>query len=68
MEVRGELQAPAALPPGERAPGIHWVGGWVAPRADLDPMENRKILPLLGIEPRPSSSSLYRLSYPGSTK
>jgi hypothetical protein len=26
----------SALPPGERAPGILWIGGWVGPRAGLD--------------------------------
>jgi hypothetical protein len=31
---------------------------------DLDIMEKRKILPLPGIELRPSSPSLYRLGYP----
>jgi hypothetical protein len=29
----------------ERAPDIHWVGGWVAPRTGLDAMENRLIFP-----------------------
>jgi hypothetical protein len=30
--------------PGERAPGTHWIGGWVGPRAGLDDMEKKKIL------------------------
>jgi hypothetical protein len=34
--VSGQIHAPAALPPGERAPGTHWVGAWVGPRAGLD--------------------------------
>jgi hypothetical protein len=25
--------------PGERAPGTHWIGGWVDPRAGLDDVE-----------------------------
>jgi hypothetical protein len=36
MEVSGQLHAPAALPPRERAPGTQWIGGWVGPRAVLD--------------------------------
>jgi hypothetical protein len=28
--------------PGDRAPGIHWVGDWVDPRAGLDAMEERR--------------------------
>jgi hypothetical protein len=24
---------------GERAPGAHWIGGWVGPRAGLDVVE-----------------------------
>jgi hypothetical protein len=36
MEVSGQLHAPTALPPRERAPGTHWIGGWVGPRAVLD--------------------------------
>jgi hypothetical protein len=27
---------PQLLYPGERAPGTHWIGGWVGPRAGLD--------------------------------
>jgi hypothetical protein len=30
--------------PGERAPGTHWLGGWVGPRFDLDAAEKRKNL------------------------
>jgi hypothetical protein len=25
--------------PGERAPGVHWIGGWVGLRAGLDDMK-----------------------------
>jgi hypothetical protein len=32
------------LPPGERNPGTHWIGGWVGPRAGLDAGAIRKIL------------------------
>jgi hypothetical protein len=35
MEVSGQLHAPVALPPRERAPGTHWIGGWVGLRAVL---------------------------------
>jgi hypothetical protein len=38
--------------PGEKAPGTHWIGGWVDPRAGLDDMEKRKFLTLPGLEPR----------------
>jgi hypothetical protein len=43
MEVSGQLHAPAALPPRERAPGTHWIGGWVGPRAVPDVVVKRKI-------------------------
>jgi hypothetical protein len=42
--VNGQLRAPAALHPGEIAPGTHWIGDW----ADLDTVEKIKILPLPG--------------------
>jgi hypothetical protein len=54
----GEWSAshPCHFTTGERAPGTHWIGGWVGPKPALDDMEERKILPLPGIEPQPSSS------------
>jgi hypothetical protein len=33
MGVSGQRRAPAALYPGERAPGTHWTGDWVGLRA-----------------------------------
>jgi hypothetical protein len=51
-----ELRVPAALPPGERALGTNWIGGWVGPRADLDAAIKGKSSPLLEFElklPRP---------------
>jgi hypothetical protein len=38
MEVSCQLHDPAALPPRERAPGTHSIGGWVGPREGLDTM------------------------------
>jgi hypothetical protein len=40
MEVNGQLHAPAAILRRERAPGTHWIGGWVGSRAGLDPTYN----------------------------
>jgi hypothetical protein len=34
---------PGRFTPRERAPGTHWIGGWVVPRAVLDAMLKRKI-------------------------
>jgi hypothetical protein len=66
----GEWSAslPGRFTPGERAPGTHWIGGWVDPRSGLDD-EKRKFLALPGLElGRPArSQSLYRLRYPGSS-
>jgi hypothetical protein len=39
--------------PREGAPGTHWIGGWVDPRAGLDDVEKKKFLILLGLELRP---------------
>jgi hypothetical protein len=44
MEVSGQLHAPVALLSGERAPGTHWIGGWMGPRVGLDAVEKRKIM------------------------
>jgi hypothetical protein len=50
--------------PGEIAPGTHWIGGWVSPRAGLDDVKKRLELQALGRPAR--SQSLYRLRYSGS--
>jgi hypothetical protein len=71
--VGGEWSAsrPGCITRGERAPGTHWIGGWVDPRTGLDDVERRKFLPLPRLElrslcPPARSQSLYRLRYPGS--
>jgi len=38
MQVSGQLDAPATLPP-----GTHRIGGWVGLRAGLDAVVKRKI-------------------------
>jgi len=43
MEVSGQLHALATLSRG-KDPGIHWIGGWVDPRAGLDVAEKRNYL------------------------
>jgi hypothetical protein len=50
--VLGELSAscPSHFTPGEIAPSVHWIGGWVGPRNGLDDMKSRKILPLPGLK------------------
>jgi hypothetical protein len=42
MEVSGQLHS-GRFTPRERAPGTHWIGGWVGPRARLDAVVKRKI-------------------------
>jgi hypothetical protein len=53
---------------GERAPGTHWMEGWVSTRAGLDAVENIKILQCRESNPdHPDRSTyVYRLSYPDS--
>jgi hypothetical protein len=43
--VGGEWSASCSglFTPRERAPGTHWIGGWVGPRAVLDAVVKRKI-------------------------
>jgi hypothetical protein len=43
---------PGRFTPGERAPGAHWIGGWVDLRAGVDDLEKRKCLTLPGLELR----------------
>jgi hypothetical protein len=62
---------PGRFTTAERAPGNHWIGGWVDDRPGLDDVEKRKFLTLPGLELRPlgrpaRSQSLCRLRYPGS--
>jgi hypothetical protein len=69
--VEWTASRPGRFTPWERAPGTHWIGGWVGPRAGLDDVEKRKFLTLAGLELRPlcrpaRSQSLYRLCYPRS--
>jgi hypothetical protein len=56
----GEWSAsrPGRFTAGERAPGTHWIGGWVGPRAGLNDVEKRKIFDPTGTRtPTPLSSS-----------
>jgi hypothetical protein len=50
MDVSGQHQASAPLPPGERGSSTHWIGGWVGPIAVLGAVK-KNLLPLLVIEP-----------------
>jgi hypothetical protein len=50
---RGEWSASR---PGRFTLVTHWMGGWLGPRAGLDAVEDRKILPLAGIKPWMSNS------------
>jgi hypothetical protein len=64
--VEWSASRPGRFTPGERAPGIHWIRGWMDPRASLDDVEKRKFLTLPGLHLRPlglptRSQSLYRL-------
>jgi hypothetical protein len=73
VALESSASLPGRLTPGERAPGTHWIGGWVDPRAGLDDIKRRKFLTLLGLKLDPSgrlahSQSLYRLRYPGSIR
>jgi hypothetical protein len=43
---------------GETAPSTNWIGGWAGSRAGLDVTDKGKVVPLPGIEPRPSSPLL----------
>jgi hypothetical protein len=67
MEVSGQRHASAALTWGEIAPGTHWIGSWVGPRAGLDDVEIRKVLLLQEIEPpvnQPVARSYIGLAIP----
>jgi hypothetical protein len=52
----------------ERAPGTHWIGGWMDPRTSLDDVEKKKILTLPGLKlwslGRPACSQSYMIGMP----
>jgi hypothetical protein len=50
--------------PGERAPGTHWIGGWVDLRDCMDDVEKGKFLTLPGLELRPSVVQPVASRYP----
>jgi hypothetical protein len=50
--VSDQLHAPEALPPREIAVGTHGLGGWMDPKAGLDDVKKRIVLPVQGIETR----------------
>jgi hypothetical protein len=67
--VSGQLHAPTALPSSKEHPDTYWTGGWVGPRAGVDPVEKRKISLAcreLNLCRPARMQSLYRLSYTGS--
>jgi hypothetical protein len=66
--LQNSASRPGRFIPGERAPGIHWRGGWVGPRAGLGAVKKIISHPRRGSNPgSPSRSpSPYQLSYPGS--
>jgi hypothetical protein len=71
--VGGECSAswPGCFTPRERAPGNHWIEGWVNLTASLDDLEKKKFFTLLELNLRPlgrpaHSQLLYWLCYPGS--
>jgi hypothetical protein len=63
MEVSGQLHVPAT---GERAIVVHWIGGWVEPRARMNAVENRKVSFPCGESN--SNSSAIQLKTRGCTK
>jgi hypothetical protein len=70
VEDEWSASRPDRFAPEERAPGTHWIGGWVGPRAGLNDVGKRKFLTLPGLELWPlcrpaRSQSLYRLRDPG---
>jgi hypothetical protein len=43
MEMNVQLHPPRPLYTRDKAPGTHWIGGWLGPRASLDAVAKRKI-------------------------
>jgi hypothetical protein len=47
------MSRPGRFTSGERAPGTHWIGGWVDLGAGLDDLEKREFLTVPGLELQP---------------
>jgi hypothetical protein len=47
----------------EKAPGTHWIGDWVSPRAGLYTVEKRKFFTLLGLNFDPSDTQTIARCY-----
>jgi hypothetical protein len=70
LGVSGQFHAPGSFNPGERAPGTHWIDGWMDRRAGLDDMK-WKFLTLQGLELRPlgrPASSQFLMLWQGNEK
>jgi hypothetical protein len=44
VEGEGSASRPCHFTPGERAPGIHWIGGWIDLRVGLDAVKKGTVL------------------------
>jgi hypothetical protein len=55
--IVGEWSAsrPGRFTPGERAPGAHWIRGWVCHRTGVDDVERRKSCPYRDSNSDPSA-------------
>jgi hypothetical protein len=47
------VSRPCNFTQGERAPGTHWIRGWVGPRAGVNDTEKRNFFTLTGLELQP---------------
>jgi hypothetical protein len=56
------------LYPGVRAPGTHWIGGWVCPKNGLVDVLTLTVLEIRPLGRPVRSQLLYRLSYRGSCR
>ena len=52
LDISCEPHTPDAAAPVKKAPGTHWIGGWVSPRSHFVIFgEQKDLLPLLGYQP-----------------
>jgi len=65
-EGEWSTSCPSCFNPRERAPGTHWIGGWVGPRAILDMVVKRKI-PSPHQESNPGTPIIQPIAYKGNS-